>query len=168
MPLCEEPDPVDIVRLAAVDRLEVVETIEWVESGVVGELLPGDWFFGLQAKDCVDVFLLLDVCEGSPSSKDVSIFACPVSRYSIPTIPSSQEDSRSACYASAPVMTVQEQCEVPLRMAQQAQLGRCWPKPRGLLWCGRNALLRRLGIVDRKRRVGKDDLQKVKQQPVRI
>ena len=69
MPLCEEPDPVDIVRLAAVDRLEVVETIEWVESGVVGELLPGDWFFGLQAKDCVDVFLLLGVCEGSPSSK---------------------------------------------------------------------------------------------------
>jgi len=52
--------------LATVDCLEVVETVDGIESVVIGELLFGDRFFSLQAKDRIDVLLLLDVRKSSP------------------------------------------------------------------------------------------------------
>jgi hypothetical protein len=67
VPLREETDEVDLIGLAAVDCLEVIIAIDRVESIVIGELLLGDSFFGLQAKNGIDVLLLLDIREGSPS-----------------------------------------------------------------------------------------------------
>jgi hypothetical protein len=67
VPLREETDKVDLIGLTAVDCLEVIIAVDRVESIVVGELLLGDSFFGLQTKDGIDVLLLLDVREGSPS-----------------------------------------------------------------------------------------------------
>lgn len=65
----------DLVGLAAVDCLEIVVTVDRVESCVIGELLFRDCFLGLQAQDGIDVFLLLDVWQGSPSTVNVSISA---------------------------------------------------------------------------------------------
>jgi hypothetical protein len=67
VPLREETDKVDLVSLTAVDCLEVIIAVDRVESIVVGELLLGNSFLGLQAKDGIDVLLLLNVREGSPS-----------------------------------------------------------------------------------------------------
>lgn len=47
MPLREETNKVDLVRLAAVNRLEIVETVDRVEPVVIGELLLGDCFLSL-------------------------------------------------------------------------------------------------------------------------
>lgn len=66
MPLREETDKVDLVGLTAVDRLEIVVTVDRVESVVIGELLFSDCLFSLQAKDSIDVFFLLDVGEFPP------------------------------------------------------------------------------------------------------
>ena len=66
MPLGEETDKVDLVGLTAVDRLEIVVTVDWVESIVIGELLFSDCLFSLQAKNSIDIFFLLDVGKFSP------------------------------------------------------------------------------------------------------
>lgn len=66
MPLGEETDKVDLVGLTAVDCLEIVVTVDRVESVVIGELLFGDCLFGLQAEDSIDVFFLLDVGKFPP------------------------------------------------------------------------------------------------------
>lgn len=47
VPLREEPNEVDLIGLTAVDGLEVVETVDRLESVVIGELLLGNCFFGL-------------------------------------------------------------------------------------------------------------------------
>jgi hypothetical protein len=73
MPLRKETDKVDLVGLTAVDCLEVIIAVYRVESIVIGELLLRDSFLGLQAKDGIDVLLLLDIREGSPSIALVSM-----------------------------------------------------------------------------------------------
>jgi hypothetical protein len=66
MPLREEPNEMDLVSLATVDGLEIIETIDRFESVVIGELLLGDGFLGLQTQDSIDVFFLLYVWESTP------------------------------------------------------------------------------------------------------
>jgi hypothetical protein len=57
---------VDLVCLTAVDCLIVIVTVDRVESVVIGELLLGDCFLSLQAKDSIDVFFLLDIGKFAP------------------------------------------------------------------------------------------------------
>ena len=66
MPLREKSHEVNFVGLTAVDCLEVVVTVDRVESVVIGELLLGDCLLGLQAKDSIDVLFLLFFCEFPP------------------------------------------------------------------------------------------------------
>jgi hypothetical protein len=66
MPLSEETNKVDLVCLTAVDGLVVIVTVDRVESVVVGKLLFGDCFLGLQAKNSIDVFFLLDIGKFAP------------------------------------------------------------------------------------------------------
>ena len=66
MPLGEETNKVDLVGLTAVHCLEIVVTVDRVEPVVIGELSLGDCFLGLQAKDSIDVFFLLDVGKFPP------------------------------------------------------------------------------------------------------
>lgn len=66
MPLSEETNKVDLVSLTAVDRLIVIVTVDRVESVIIGELLLGDCFLGLQAKHSIDVFFLLDIGKFAP------------------------------------------------------------------------------------------------------
>jgi hypothetical protein len=73
VPLREETDKVDLVGLTAVDCLEVIVAVDWVESIVISELLLRDSFLGLQAKDGIDVLLLLNIREGSPLIAQVSM-----------------------------------------------------------------------------------------------
>lgn len=60
MPLSKETNKVNLVGLAAVDCLEVIVTVDWVEPVVIGELLLGDCLLGLQTEDGIDVLFLLD------------------------------------------------------------------------------------------------------------
>lgn len=59
-------DEVDVVRLAAVHSMEVIVTVDRVEGGVVGELLLGDGWVVLKAKDGSDVVLTLDGGQFTP------------------------------------------------------------------------------------------------------
>lgn len=93
------------------DCLEIIVTIDWVESCVIGELLLGDCFLGLQTKNGIDVFLLLDIRKCSPSTMIVSIVVVHFPDFSMHTIPFSREGSCNGHYAWALVVAVQEQCE---------------------------------------------------------
>jgi len=66
MPLREETDEVNLVSLATMHCLEVVETIDRIESVVICELFLGDGFFGLQTEDSIDVLFLLDIRKSAP------------------------------------------------------------------------------------------------------
>ena len=66
MPLSEEANKVDLVCLTAVDRLEIIVTVDRVEPVIIGELLLGNCFLSLQAKDSVDVRFLLDLSKFPP------------------------------------------------------------------------------------------------------
>lgn len=66
MPLREKSNKVNLVGLTAVDCLEVVVTVDRVESVVIGELLLGDCLLGLQAKDSIDVLFLLGFLKFPP------------------------------------------------------------------------------------------------------
>jgi hypothetical protein len=66
MPLSEEPNKVDLVGLTAVDRLEIIVSIDRVEPVIIRELLLGDCLLGLQAKDSIDVRFLLDFSKFPP------------------------------------------------------------------------------------------------------
>ena len=66
MPLSEETNKVDLVGLTAVDCLEVIVTVDWVEPVVIRELLLGDCLLGLQAEDSIDVLFLLDIGKFPP------------------------------------------------------------------------------------------------------
>jgi hypothetical protein len=68
MPLREEADEVNLVSLATMHCLEVVETIDRIESVVICELFLGDGLFGLQTEDSIDVLFLLDIRKSAPST----------------------------------------------------------------------------------------------------
>lgn len=66
MPLCKETNKMDLAGLTAVNRLEVIVTVDRVEIVVIGELLFRDCLLGLQAKDSIDVLFLLGICKFPP------------------------------------------------------------------------------------------------------